>query len=280
VTEIIAHRGARSLAPENTLAAATAAWRAGAHRWETDIQVTRDGHLVLFHDPDLLRCTNAGEQLTEQTTLPEQTSGGQKKFLLARYTLAELKTLDAGSWFEKADPFSTIQAGDVTKAALAEFKTQTIPTLAQGLLLTKQLNWQINLELKDHSTDPSLYFTVDKALADIDKSGISLQQVVISSFNHDWLNRVRHLRPDICVQALAGESAADMAAFEPGAFGVYNLNADLVDPAFVTSLVHQGFEVNLFTVNDPAAADRFIRAGAHGIITDFPQWFVSKHLCS
>jgi glycerophosphoryl diester phosphodiesterase len=200
--------------------------------------------------------------------------------LLAGYTLAELKTLDAGSWFEKTDPFSTIQAGEVTKAALAEFKTQTIPTLAQGLLLTKQLNWQINLELKDHGTDPSLYFTVDKALADIDKSGISLQQVVISSFNHDWLNRVRHLRPDICVQALAGESAADMAAFEPGAFGVYNLNADLVDPAFVTSLVHQGFEVNLFTVNDPAAADRFIRAGAHGIITDFPQWFVSKHLCS
>ncbi|MDZ7664242.1 MAG: glycerophosphodiester phosphodiesterase [Desulfotignum sp.] len=55
MTEIIAHRGARSLAPENTLAAAKTAWQSGAHRWETDIQVTRDGHLVLFHDAGLLR---------------------------------------------------------------------------------------------------------------------------------------------------------------------------------------------------------------------------------
>jgi glycerophosphoryl diester phosphodiesterase len=211
--------------------------------------------------------------------VPEQTSGGHKQFLLARYTLAELKTLDAGSWFEKADPFSTIQSGDVSKAALAEFKTQKIPTLEQGLVLTKQLNWQINLELKDHGTDPAVFYTVDQALSAIDKSGICPQQVVISSFNHDWLDRVRQLRTDICVQALVGDSAADMAAFEPGAFSVYNLNADLVDPAFVTGLVHQGFEVNLFTLNDPAAADRFIRAGAHGIITDFPQWFVSKKPC-
>lgn len=266
MTEIIAHRGARSLAPENTLAAAKAAWQSGAHRWETDIQVTRDGHLVLFHDLDLLRCTNAREQLTEQ-----------KQFLLAGFTLAELKALDAGSWFEKTDPFSTIQTGDVSKAALEGFKTQKIPTLAQGLLLTKQLNWQINLELKDYNTDPSLFYTVDKTLAAIDKSGIPPQQVAISSFNHGWLDRVRHLRPDLAVQALVGESFADMAAFEPGAFCVYNLNADLVDPAFVTGLVHRGFEVNLFTVNDPAAADRFIRAGAHGIITDFPQWFVLEN---
>ena len=43
--EIIAHRGARSLAPENTLAAARLAHKLGAHRWETDAVLTRDGHL-------------------------------------------------------------------------------------------------------------------------------------------------------------------------------------------------------------------------------------------
>jgi glycerophosphoryl diester phosphodiesterase len=243
MTEIIAHRGARSLAPENTLAAAQAAWQTGAHRWETDVQVTRDGHPVLFHDPDLLRCTDARVQLTDLTT------ADRKKYLLAGFTLAELKALDAGSWFEKADPFSTIRTGDVSKAALEGFKKK-IPTLGQGLLLTKQLNWQINLELKDHRTDPALFYTVDKALAAIDKSRISPQQVVISSFNHDWLDRVRQLRPDMAVQALVGESPSDMIDFQPGAFRGYNINAEFVSPAFVSRLVQQGFRVNLFTVND------------------------------
>ena len=266
MTCIIAHRGARSLAPENTLAAARTAHHLGAHAWETDVQVTRDGHLVLFHDPDLLRCTNARQQVTD----PD----GPQKFLLAGFTLAELKTLDAGSWFEKTDPFSTIRSGRVTPDALAGFKNEKIPTLEQGLQLTRSLDWQVNLELKDLGTDPSLFYTVDTTLAVIDDSRIPLHQVILSSFNHDWLQRVRHQRPEITVQALAGESPADMAAFAPGAFDAYNLNADLVDPAFVTRLVHQGFEVNLFTVNDLVAADRFIRAGACGIITDFPQRFV------
>ena len=57
--EIIAHRGARSLAPENTLVAARLAHKLGAHRWETDAALTRDGKLVLFHDGTLTRSTNA-----------------------------------------------------------------------------------------------------------------------------------------------------------------------------------------------------------------------------
>jgi glycerophosphoryl diester phosphodiesterase len=268
MTWIIAHRGARSLAPENTLAAARAARRLGAHAWETDVQVTRDGHLVLFHDPDLLRCTNAREKLTDLRTADRQ------KFLLAGFTLAELNTLDAGSWFEKTDPFSTIRTGRVTPADLAGFKNEKIPCLADGLALTRHLDWRINLELKDHGTDPALFYTVDTTLAVIDDSRIPLHQVAVSSFNHDWLHHIRQVRPDIAVQALVGESPADMAAFAPGAFDAYNLNAGLVDPAFVARLVHQGFEVNLFTVNDPVAADRFIRAGASGIITDFPQHFL------
>ena len=138
MTEIIAHRGARSLAPENTLAAATAAWQSGAHRWETDIQITRDGHLVLFHDQDLLRCTNAKQHFTRLTL------NGRSKYLVSHFTLAEIQALDAGSWFAHTDPFSTIQKGYVTADALAGFCSEKIPTLAQGLLLTKNLDWRIN----------------------------------------------------------------------------------------------------------------------------------------
>ncbi len=59
MVEIIAHRGARSIASENSLAAARLAWEIGAHRWETDANLTGDGHQVLFHDLTLSRCKDA-----------------------------------------------------------------------------------------------------------------------------------------------------------------------------------------------------------------------------
>jgi glycerophosphoryl diester phosphodiesterase len=273
MTEIIAHRGARSLAPENTLAAAKAAWQSGAHRWETDIQVTGDGLLVLFHDRDLLRCTNARKHFKHLT------SEGRRKFLVSHFTLAELKALDAGSWFENTDPFSTIQKGYVTADALAGFCNEKIPTLEQGLLLTKNLDWQINLELKDHGTDPSPFYTAGKTLAAISESTIAPARVVVSSFNHAWLEQIRLLRPDIAVQALVGEAGTDIKNFQPGAFNVYNINAALVGADFVRNLVQQGFAVNLFTVNDPRTAAMHIQAGASGIITDFPQFFVNYITC-
>ena len=58
----IAHAGARSLAPENTLAAARKALEVGADMWELDVAVTADGHLFLFHDDSLARTTNARQE--------------------------------------------------------------------------------------------------------------------------------------------------------------------------------------------------------------------------
>jgi glycerophosphoryl diester phosphodiesterase len=268
---IIAHRGARSLAPENTRAAATVARHLGAHAWETDVQITRDGVPVLFHDQDLLRCTDARTRFTGPAFKD------RRHYRLSAFSLAELQTLDAGSWFESADPFSTIRNGQIHSSVLAGFKNEKIPTLAQGLELTQSLDWQVNLELKDHGTDPDPFYTVDITLAKIADAGIPPHQVIVSCFNHVWLDRVRQQRPDLPVQALVGSSPADMARFQPGPFDVYNLNADLVDTAFVSRLVHKGFQVNLFTVNDPAIAARFIHAGAGGIITDFPQFFCPRN---
>lgn len=76
----LAHRGASGYAPENTLAAFDKAIELGADMIETDVRQTKDGHLVLFHDPSVKRTTN-----------------GQG--LVSELTLAELKALDAGSWF-------------------------------------------------------------------------------------------------------------------------------------------------------------------------------------
>jgi glycerophosphoryl diester phosphodiesterase len=76
----IGHRGARGLAPENTLAGMLAAMRAGADGVEFDVQRTGDGHLVVFHDDDLKRICNVGGRIVTST-------------------LAQLRELDAGRHF-------------------------------------------------------------------------------------------------------------------------------------------------------------------------------------
>ncbi len=265
--EIIAHRGARSLAPENTLAAAQKGFAAGAHRWETDVSLTKDKHPVLFHDQDLSRCTNAASVFAS-----EQARAG--RYFLSDFTLKELLTLDAGSHFIETDPFSTIKDQTVSKADLEKFRGQKIPTLDQGLALTRDLGWAINLELKDHGTEPEPYDTARLTLAALDRSGISPDQVVMSSFNHDWLAWILTKTKQFEVQALVGDLDTAPLDFKDFSFSVYNVNARLITTDDIKMLKARGKKINLFTVNEPDRAALFFEAGVDGIFTDFPQYFV------
>ena len=105
-----AHRGASGHAPENTLAALELAVRLGADMAEIDVQQTADGQLVLFHDDTL-----------------ERTSSGRGP--LAERTLAELRALDAGTWYGE------------------RFAGQRIPTLVEAVSLARG-RLALNIELK------------------------------------------------------------------------------------------------------------------------------------
>ena len=107
---VIAHRGASAVAPEGTQAAIEAAVRAGAHMIELDVQMTRDGRLVVLHDDRLNRTTNGRGRLTD-----------------ARY--ADVARLDAGSWFHP------------------RFARQRILLVSQAIRLTPP-TVGLNLELK------------------------------------------------------------------------------------------------------------------------------------
>ncbi|MCK5162184.1 MAG: hypothetical protein KAQ72_00630 [Desulfobacula sp.] len=265
MVRVIAHRGARSLAPENTLIAAKIAYETGADLWETDITATCDGHLVLFHDETLLRCTNA------TTKFPSRSS-----YLVRDFCLEDIQSLDAGSYFIDTDPFLQILAGNVTKDALLSFKKQIIPTLEQGLLFTKKMNWKVNLELKSYSMENNDTYIPDQTLERIYRTGIPLNRVAISSFNHDWLERVMIKEPKIEIQALVGENDTDPLDFKDYVFPVYNVNADLIDPEKIGHLKAKGKKINLFTINDPKTFLRFVTLGVDGIFTDFPQLFAEK----
>jgi len=96
----VAHRGASAYAPEHTLAAYRLALEQGADFVEQDLAVTKDGVLICLHDPSLERTTNVEEVFPSRFT--EVDFGGRlrRTWLANDFTLAEIKQLDAGSWFD------------------------------------------------------------------------------------------------------------------------------------------------------------------------------------
>ncbi|QDU46632.1 Glycerophosphoryl diester phosphodiesterase [Symmachiella dynata] len=110
---ICAHRGASNTHPENTLAAFREAIRLGAQMIEFDVALTKDGQLVLMHDPKLDRTTDGSGPVGD-------------------YTMAELKKLDAGSWKS------------------AEFAGERIPTLDEALEVMPENIW-LNVHLKGNA---------------------------------------------------------------------------------------------------------------------------------
>ena len=99
--QVVAHRGASAYAPEHTLASYRLALEQGADFVEQDLAVTRDGVLICLHDPSLERTTDVEERFPTRFT--EITYEGKKRqaWLANDFTLAEIKSLDAGSWFGK-----------------------------------------------------------------------------------------------------------------------------------------------------------------------------------
>ena len=118
---VIAHRGARGHAPENTLTSAELGHSVGADLWELDVNYTRDYKMVVVHDDTLVRTTNV-----------EEVYPGRNSYRVCDFTLEELSRLDAGSWYEGRDQFGRVAAGELSAGTLASFKglrIHTVPTL-------------------------------------------------------------------------------------------------------------------------------------------------------
>jgi glycerophosphoryl diester phosphodiesterase len=256
----IAHRGARSLAPENTLVAARKALEIGADLWETDVGVTADGELILFHDDSLARTTDAPARFPHRAP-----------WTFTTFTLDEIRSLDAGSWFVETDPFGQISAGAVTPAEQAAYRSEKAPTLREALIFTRDAGWRVNLELKRLPPPLERFPVVQRVLALVDQLEMPPHQVILSSFNHDWLRQAQALRPDIGVQAVIGYSFTAPLDWGDLSFSTYNARSILITEEKVREVTAQGIVVNLFMVNEEDEMLRFIAAGVTGLFTDFPQ---------
>jgi len=256
----IAHRGARSLAPENTLAAAKKGLECGADLWECDVNLTSDGIPVILHDDSLKRTSNA------VTMFP-----ARKPWKVNSFTLEELRRLDFGSWFVTSDPFRQIKEGNVSSEEQAKFVGEPIPTLEEALSFTKKNNWQINVEIKDLRGTPGDVTVIEKVLAPIRDMKME-DQVWISSFNHIYISDVKKRMPAIRTGALVEWLDLNpLARLKQTGAQSYNPGIRLASARTIRSIREQGLDIFVWTVNKESSMRKLIKAGVSGIITDFPQ---------
>ena len=258
----IGHRGARSLAPENTLPALTKAVACHAHMWELDVQLTSDGVPVVFHDDHLQRTTN----ISEAPDLADR-----KPWAVWNFTLEELRSLDAGTWFVTEDPFGQIAANSVTREDCRSYRHLAIPTLREALALSRQEGLLVNVEIKDLKGLPGHQEVVAKTLAQVEMLDM-LDWVLFSSFNHDYVTRIREINSKAMTAVLVEkECPRPLVLLKATKAMAYHPRIDLIMPKTIRELRRADFLVNVWTVNDQPSMQNLLMAGATGVITDFPQ---------
>lgn len=228
---IFGHRGASADAPMNTLPAFELAAAQGADGVELDVQRTQDGKLVVMHD----------------FTVDGTTDGTG---VVTMMTLAQIKALDAGRWFDAAHAGTRVPTLD-----------EVFSAVGQRLV--------INVEIKTLTLESD---GIEQALADCIAAHHMESRVIVSSFNPFALQRFRALMPDIPLASLdapevPGEFRALMADFP---YEVEHPHADMVDAALIAAARETERLVNVWTVNDLDRARVLRDLGVDGIISDTP----------
>ncbi|MCK1821819.1 glycerophosphodiester phosphodiesterase [Streptomyces sp. XM83C] len=245
---VVAHRGASAYAPENTLAAVDKAAELGIRWVENDVQRTKDGELVVIHDDNLKRTTDAEE------VFPDRAPWKVKDF-----TAAEIARLDAGSWFGAA------------------YAGARVPTLTQYLRRVERNRQQLLLEIKNPELYPGIEQQTLKVLANqgwLDRAHVE-SRLVVQSFSADSIRAVHDLKPAVKTGFLGTPAVADLPTY--AAF------TDQINPSYGTisagyvAAVHaftgahgKAMEVFTWTVDDAANAQRVAGYGVDGIITNKP----------
>lgn len=226
---VIAHRGASGTAPENTMAAFRRAVELGASFIETDLHLTRDARLVAIHDATVDRTTN-GHGLVKE------------------HTLAELRKLDAGSWF---DP---------------KFAGEHIPTLEEIIAFAREADVVFYLEVKSEDN-----WGVEHSLVGALRQAQEVARAAILSFDLSALANVRRREPTL-ISGFLFDKPSENPVDDAARVGVRQiaphhklLNKELVDSA------HRAYiQVVTWTVNEPEEIRAALATGVNGLMTDYP----------
>lgn len=243
---LVAHRGGSHLAPENTLAAFDRAATLGADAIETDVRLSADGVVMVFHDEDTARLT------------------GEAGTIEAR-TAAELGALDA------AFSFSADGGGSFPLRGAG----LRVPTLAEALRRHPRMRFNVDAK----SADPALA----DALARVIQEARAEERVCVGSFFDGQAERLGALLPGICRflpeqaatrHVLAAKSGAAPVGL-PGGYDLADLPARMGDLTVVDAPVldhfHRlGIPVHVWTVDEEDEMRALLDLGVDGLVTDRP----------
>jgi len=230
---VIGHRGAAAEAPENTLAGFNAAAALGARMVEIDVKLTADGVPILMHDDDL-----------------DRTTDGQGPVRAA--PLAAIRRFDAGGWFGPA------------------FAGERVPTLAEALVMARELGLGLNLEIK-----PCPGRERETALTALKEARklwpADRPPPLVSSFAVESLLAAREAVPEWPRGYLIWDRPDDWrdAADAVGAATI-NVNHEFETPDTIAAYRATGRPVLAYTVNDPDRARALFALGIAAVFSDRP----------
>ncbi|HEY6953316.1 MAG TPA: glycerophosphodiester phosphodiesterase family protein [Bacteroidota bacterium] len=239
---VIAHRGISAKAPENTLASFTLAVNApGIDMIELDVRLTKDDQVIVLHDRTLQR-TSTGNGIAR------------------KYTLNDLGSYDAGSWFNPM------------------FKTERIPTLKQVLELVGRSRW-VNVEIKSDPLHTEPRGLIERKVLDVvHECGLS-ETVFFSSFDHHLIGNLKSMAPHVTTGVLYnlfrdfGRPPSKLARRADASIFICakgELQQSMIDDAR-----RHGLAVYVYTLNSVKDAQKMIELGVDGIISDNADEIVS-----
>ncbi len=245
--QLVAHRGGSALAPENTLAAFRNALQYSVDAVELDVQMSRDGHVIVFHDNTVERLTNGAGNILD-------------------LDFAYLRGLNAAAHFSGGWP-----------------EPQQIPILREVLDLVKG-RARVYIEIKTSKRDgvtgryPRL---VESVVDDVRAAGM-LDQVFIISFDWTVLPVLKALEPSVPVGALVSRDVwtAEMGPFEQLSalvqslgFDWINMDRRLFTPDMPAIAHAHKLKIGLWTVNTLDELRRFAADGVDSLTSDHPDLF-------
>ena len=271
--EVHGHRGARAVTSENSLPAFEYAWRQGVDVLEMDLAVTKDGKLLISHEPRInseLCVTADGKRVPADPPL-----------FIHDLDLAQAKTYDCGSIrhprFSEQKPASDREHG----------KTTPLPTLDEVFQLVKKLESEsgikrplirFNIETKsfiestggNHPVDPTAFASL--WISKVKEYGM-LSRSIFQSFDYRTLIAAKAIEPKVVIAVLSADPEEDLVAT------ARRLGAEIISPKWdmpnvnaetVKRLHKMRVKVVPWTPNTPEAWAKLTTIGVDGLISDDP----------
>lgn len=259
------HRGARGLAPENTLPAFRRALEIGATTLEMDVGISKDGVVVVSHEPWMAheKClTPDGERIPEDD---------EREYNLHDMTYAEIEAFDCGSLalsdFPEQEPTAAPKPRlrDVIQAAEAYVEAHDRPPVFYNIETKSRPDWEGTFH-----PDPKTF--AETVLSVVEEEGVAAR-TTLQSFDPRTLEAAHRTGPPVRLAVLVGWGAdglreqLDALSFTPN---IYSPAVALVDADLVQAVHDRGLQLIPWTVNERDTMKELIDLGVDGLITDYP----------